>query len=134
MNDMQQSTLKRMEKYIGKWQVTGPSIEGHVTYEWMAGGHFLLQHVELVHDENVINGIEYIRFDPESGQLKSNYFDNNGSYFEYIYEVDDNTLTIWGGYVGSPAVYRGTDNPDGKSHTGAWEYPGGGYESTMTKV
>lgn len=126
--------IKSLERYVGTWRVTGATITGQIRYEWMEGGFFMLQHVDLVHDGNVIKGIEYIRYDPESGQLKSNYFDNNGTYFEYVYEIGDDTMTIWGGYIGSPAVYRGKDSADGSSHTGAWEYPGGGYDSTMTKT
>jgi hypothetical protein len=53
---------------------------------------------------------------------------------DYVYELDGDTLTIWGGEKGSPAYYRGTFSEDGNSATGAWVYPGGGYESTMTRI
>jgi hypothetical protein len=57
-----------------------------------------------------------------------------GTICEYAWEVGDDTLTIWGGYVGSPASFKGTFSADGNSNTGCWEWPGGGYESTMTRV
>jgi hypothetical protein len=50
------------------------------------------------------------------------------------YEIEGDTLTIWGGERGSPAYCRGTFAEDGKSATGAWVYPGGGYDSTMTRI
>jgi hypothetical protein len=50
------------------------------------------------------------------------------------YEVDDDTLTIWGGEKGSPAYYKGMWSDDGNTNAGAWVYPDGGYESTMTRI
>ena len=67
-------------------------------------------------------------------RLKSHYFDNAGNVFNYVWEVGDNTLTIWWGEKGSPGVFKGTFSADGNSNTGRWEWPGGGYESTMTRV
>jgi hypothetical protein len=33
----------------------------------------------------------------------------------------------------SPAFYRGEFSPDGRTNTGTWTYPGGGYRSSMTR-
>jgi hypothetical protein len=58
-----------------------------------------------------------------------------GETFDYVYELDGDTLTIWGGEKGSPAYYRGTFSADGNTLSGAWVYPGGGgYESTSTRI
>ena len=57
-----------------------------------------------------------------------------GNTLDYVYEFDAGTLTIWGGEKGSPAYYRGTMSADGSSVEGGWIYPGGGYESNMTRV
>jgi hypothetical protein len=51
-----------------------------------------------------------------------------------VYELEGDTLTIWGGEKGSPAYYVGKFSADGNTMTGAWEWPGGGYESTATRV
>jgi hypothetical protein len=51
-----------------------------------------------------------------------------------VYELVDDELTIWFGEPGSPARYRGTFTADGTGAAGAWEWPGGGYGSTMTRV
>jgi hypothetical protein len=58
-----------------------------------------------------------------------------GNTLDYVYELEGDTLTIWGGEKGSPAYYQGRFSEDGDTITGAWVYPGGGgYESTATRV
>jgi hypothetical protein len=58
-----------------------------------------------------------------------------GDTLDYVYEVEGDSLTIWGGERGSPAYYQGRFSDDGTTCSGAWVYPGGGgYESTMTRV
>jgi hypothetical protein len=132
--------LKSLERLVGTWNVSGPDIQGHVTFEWMEGGFFLLQHVNFVHGGNKIKGLEIIGhlqpFGAEpSPEIRSRYYDTMGSTFDYVYEVEGDTLTIWGGEKGSPAYYKGTFSADGNTNAGAWVYPGGGgYQSTMTRV
>ncbi len=133
--------LKSLNKLVGTWTVSGPDIKGQVTFEWMEGGFFLMQNVDFVHGGRSVKGIEIIGYDLPFGaekpseNIKSHWFGNTGETFEYTYEVDDETLTIWGGEKGSPAFYKGTWSSDGNTNSGAWEYPGGGgYQSTMTRV
>jgi hypothetical protein len=38
------------------------------------------------------------------------------------------------GEKGSPAVYRGEWSDDGDTLAGEWQYPGGGYKETMTRI
>ena len=132
--------LKRLEKLVGTWNVSGPDIAGRVRFEWMDGGYFLMQHVDIVHGGRQIKGIEIIGYEQPFGAeapgetIKSHWFGNSPETLEYTYEVDDTTLTIWGGERGSPAYYRGTWSADGAINAGAWVYPGGGYESTLTRA
>ena len=133
--------LKCLNKLVGTWNVSGPDIKGQVTFEWMEGGFFLMQHVHFNHSGRQIAGIEIIGYDLPFGaeapseHIKSHWFGNTGETFEYTYEVDDETLTIWGGVKGSPAYYKGKWSADGNTNSGAWVYPdGGGYESTMTRA
>jgi hypothetical protein len=120
--------------------VSGPDIEGQVNYGWMEGGHFLLQHVDFIHGGRAIKGMEVIGHlrpfgEAPSADIVSRFYDTQGNTLDYVYEVDGDTLTIWGGVRGSPAYYRGTFSADGTSNTGSWVYPGGGgYEATMTRV
>src|SRR5215218_8940593 len=84
---------------------TSGGAQGRATYEWMEGGFFLIQHVDLQQYGQKIKGIEIIGherpFGEEPGEeVKSRFYDNMG-----------NTLS------------------------GAWHYPGGGgYEATSTRI
>jgi len=130
----QDAALKSLDRLIGRWADSGPGLSGQSRFEWMEGGRFLLQHVNLVQGDQHTRGIEIIGYDEQSKSLKSHYFDCNGSILEYTWEVSDDTLTIWYGDAGSAAAYRGKFSPDGNSCSGAWEWPGGGYESNMTRM
>lgn len=131
--------LRQLDRLVGTWKVSGEA-EGEVAYELMEGGFFLIQHVDLEHDGQSGKGIEIIgrlrgfgAAEP-SEEIKSRYYDNQGNTLDYVYELDGDTLTIWGGEKGSPAYYRGTFSDDGDALVGAWVYPGGGYESTAIRV
>ncbi len=132
--------LRQLDRLVGTWKVSGPDIEGQVIFEWMEGGFFLMQHVDFVHGGRKIKGIEIIGYERGYGDaepnpnIKSHLFDNAGNTFDYTYEVDDKFLMIWGREKGSPAYYKGEWSDDGDSNTGAWVWPGGGYESTMTRI
>ena len=132
--------LKRLDRLVGTWKVSGPDIDGQVSFEWMEGGFFLIQHVSFVHGGHAIKGMEVIgRLKPFMGEpsqdIHSRFYDAEGNTLDYVYEIEGDTLTIWGGEKGSPAFYRGTFSPDGDTNSGGWVYPGGGgYESTMTRV
>lgn len=128
------NTLRSLEPLVGTWAIEGPGTSGTVRYEWMDGGCFLVQHVDLVHDGEITRGVEYIGLHAESGQLRSHFFSAQGEILEYVYELAGDTLTIWYGGVGSPAKFVGRFDADGVRNTGAWEWPGGGYESNMTRV
>jgi hypothetical protein len=127
-------SLRTLDVLVGTWEISGPGHHGTVTYEWMPGGHFLIQHVNLVQDGEATTGIEYIGYDAGSGTLKSHFFSSGGDILEYVYEVTGDVLTIWFGEPGSPARYRGTFSDDRSRATGAWAWPGGGYESTMSRA
>lgn len=132
--------LKSLDRLVGTWKA-GAGIGGEVTYRWLEGGHFLAQDVALEQDGHTIRGLEIIGremlFGAEkpSEDIKSRYYGSDGSTLDYVYEMEGDTLTIWGGEKGSPAYYRGTFSADGDTLSGAWVYPGGGgYDAVMTRV
>jgi hypothetical protein len=130
--------IAALDRLVGTWKVSGDS-EGTVTYEWMEGGHFLLQHVDLTSADDHNVGLEVIghvrRFGEEpSRDIHSRFYGSKGESLDYVYELEGDVLTIWGGERGSPAYYRGTFSADGDTCTGSWVWPGGGYDSTMTRV
>ncbi|MEU7895236.1 hypothetical protein AB0B45_20545 [Nonomuraea sp. NPDC049152] len=79
-------------------------------------------------------GVEYIGYGQETGTLRSHLFCKSPQILECTWEVSGDTLTIWYGEQGSPARYVGTFNEDRTTNTGAWEWPGGGYQSTMIRL
>ena len=130
--------LSSLDRLVGAWKHSG-GIEGETTFEWMEGGFFLIQHVDLVQYGQEIKGIEVIGHlkpfgEEPDDEIRSRFYGDMGDTLDYVYELDGDTLTIWGGDSGSPAYYKGTFSAEGNTLTGAWHYPGGGYEATAVRV
>lgn len=123
--------LKSLERLVGSWRQSG-GIAGEIRYESVEGGFFLIQHVDLDHNGHKIKGLEIIghlqAFGEEpTPEIHSRFYSFlDGMTLDYVYETEGDTLTIWGGYKGSPAYYQGKFSEDGDTLTGAWVYPGGG--------
>ena len=127
--------LRTLDRLVGTWTVTGPDdLAGEVRYEWMDGGGWLVQHVDLRQAGGGTRGVEYIGYDETSGELRSHFFGAGGELLEYTYRLEGDVLTIWFGGTGSPARFEGRFSPDGTLNEGAWEWPGGGYASRMTRA
>jgi len=131
--------LRNLGRLVGTWEVSGGA-QGRVTFEWMEGGFFLIQHVDLEQYGQRIKGLEIIgHARPFGGEpsedIRSHFYDNMGNTLDYVYELEgDDTLTIWGGEKGSPAYCKGTFSDDADTLSSEWVYPGGGgYRSTMTR-
>jgi hypothetical protein len=132
--------LKSLARLVGTWKQSG-GVEGEITYEWLEGGFFLIQHVDLERYGHKIKGMEIIGHlqpfgEAPSQEIKSRFYSFlDGMTLDYVYEMDGDTLTIWGGERGSPAYYRGKFSDNGNTLTGGWVYPGGGgYEATAIRV
>lgn len=144
MNTQMQATrdpqLAALDRLVGTWRVTGGA-EGEVTYRWMEGGYFLLQEVSLENHGHRFTGLEVIGrtrpFGAEepSADIVSRFYSDTGDTLDYVYEIDGDVLTIWGGERGSPAYMRSTFDATGDVLDGGWVYPGGGgYRSTSTRI
>ena len=121
--------LRMLDRLVGTWRVTGGAV-GQVTYRWLEGGFFLVQDFDLERYGQQVKGLEPIGREKEFGaeqpssDIKSRIYDSQGNTFTYVYELEGDTLTIWGGEKGSPAHYKGTFSQDGKTVDGEWVYPG----------
>ena len=81
------------DRLVGTWKTSGGT-QGKVTYEWVEGGFFLLQRVDLEQHGQRIRGIEVIGHERPFGvepseEIKSRFYDNMGN--------TSNTSTRWRG-------------------------------------
>jgi hypothetical protein len=130
--------LQPLNRLLGTWQLSGETV-GTVTYEWMEGGFFLIKHVDFTLHAHWVKGIEIIGHlqpfgqDP-SPEIRSRAYDSVGNTLDYVYELDGDTLIIWGGEKGGVNYFKGQFSEDGNTNTGEWVWPGGGYKSIMTRL
>ena len=131
--------LRTLDRLVGTWELSGDAA-GTVTYEWMEGGFFLIQRVNLLQEDGTEStGMEVIGHErglgaEPSADVKGRFYGGTGETLDYTYELKGDTLTIWFGDRGSPAYYAGTLSEDGNVLTGAWHWPVGGYEAISTRV
>ncbi|MGY1696575.1 hypothetical protein ACI780_16865 [Geodermatophilus sp. SYSU D00814] len=136
--------LRDLDVLAGTWRLEGSDLDGGapftgtVTRRWLEGGHFLVQQVRIDGDER--DGAEYIGYDHAQQTLRSMFFSNEGPgpycsfALEYVWEVDGDELTVWHGAKDSPARFHGTIDRAAGTVDGRWEWPGGGYRATETRV
>lgn len=135
--------LRDLDVLVGTWRMEGRDsggqpFTGTVIREWLPGGYFLTQTTQL--DGHSREGAEYIGYDASSGEVRSMLFGAEGPgpfcsfALEYIWQIDGDALTIWHGFRDSPAKFTGTIDRHAAVISGAWEWPGGGYEVTATRT
>lgn len=136
--------LRDLDVFVGTWRLegrdssSGETFTGTVTRAWAPGGYFLTQRTET--DGHPQDGIEYIGWDSAADSLRSMLFSSEGPgpfcpfALEYFWEIDGDHVTIFHGYRASPAKFTGVIDRVASTVTGAWEWPGGGYEATATRV
>jgi hypothetical protein len=88
--------LKSLDRLVGTWKVAGGA-QGQVTYEWMEGGFFLLQHVDLEQYGQRITGIEVIGHERQFGaepsaDIRSRFYDSTGNTLDHVSELEGDAL------------------------------------------
>lgn len=109
--------LEAFDALIGTWdtEAVHPLVDavvpGTVTFEWLEGGHFIVQRShnehELFPDAICVIGA------PESGEgLVMEYFDSRGVRRTYRIALDDGVLRMWRDAPGFDQRFSATVGPD----------------------
>lgn len=131
--------LKNLEGLIGTWRVSG-GLQGTNTFEWTEGGFFLIQRFDFERDGHPIRGIEIIGHEQQFGaepsaEIKTRVYSfTDGLTLDYVYEMNNDELTIWMEKKGSSGYMKGKFSDDGDSLNIEWTYPGGGYKATAVRI
>ena len=116
--------LEPFEALIGGWttEATHPMLEGvvqgSVTFEWLEGGHFIVQRSHNDH-EAFPDAICVIGAPEEGGGLVMEYFDSRGVRRTYGIALADGVLRMWRDDPDFAQRYSATIGPDG--FEGQWQ-------------
>ncbi|MGC4787780.1 DUF1579 family protein [Micromonospora sp. DT178] len=100
---------RRLNALVGRWHSRGqtmaadpsaPTIEiaGADTYEWLAGGFFLVHRVDVRIDDDHVEVIEMIGpYDPSTGTYPMRSFDNQGAFVTMRASVADDGVWTFSG-------------------------------------
>nr|BFE37765.1 hypothetical protein GCM10010200_100160 [Actinomadura rugatobispora] len=102
------SANKPLDVLVGRWRSQGqtvtttgePSVRivGSDTYEWLAGGFFLIHRVDVRMNDEVVEVIEMIGpYDPATGTYPMRSFDNQGNFITMHATVDDHGVWTFTG-------------------------------------
>ena len=119
--------LRKLDRFVGTWEVRGRTLDseqdnvsGRLAFEWLPGGFFLQQRVEIDFQGLEIRGLEVIGYDPATGRFPSTVYSNLvGAPIPYEYDVQGDEVTIRT-ELGGGATFRGTWGEDGGSMSGGW--------------
>jgi hypothetical protein len=82
-----------------------------------------------------LTGIEYVTWDEDTQTLRSHLMADDGCNFTYTHQVDDDgTCWSWFGDKGAANFFKGRLSEDGRTITGRWQWPGGGFDVVSRKV
>jgi hypothetical protein len=116
--------LEPFDALIGTWDTEAKHplldavVPGSVTFEWLEGGHFLVQRSHNEH-ELFPDAISVIGA-PESGDgLVMEYFDSRGVRRTYGVSLVDGVLRMWRDATGFDQRFSATPAPD--SFEGRWQ-------------
>jgi hypothetical protein len=94
---------------------------GRATFEWLSGGFFLQQRIELNFLGMELRSLELIRYDPETQTFPSSVYSNMSPVpLPYKWDVQGDTLTISVNYGPIDATFKGKFSKDGNSFSGGW--------------
>ena len=97
------------------------NVFGEATYEWLPGGFFLVQRIQLNFMGMDIQSTELIGHDPETGAFASSVYSNlSGLPLPYKWDLQGDVLKISVQYGPLDASFEGQFSSDGESFAGGW--------------
>lgn len=117
--------LKKLEPLVGSWRLKGhltgsteESITGRATFQWLDGGFFLQQDIELDFMGTSIKSRELIGYNAENKKFSSLVYSNMSPVaLPYTWDVKDDILTITVNYGPLDATFTGSLT----KFNGAWK-------------
>jgi hypothetical protein len=118
--------LKRSDRFIGTWDMNGRTLDsevdnitGRTTFEWLPGGYFLQQRIELNFVGYEVQSLELIGYNPETGTFPSTAYSNAaGVPLPYRWDIQGDELTITTEVLG--ATFHGRWSEDDSTFSGGW--------------
>jgi Protein of unknown function (DUF1579) len=133
---------RRLGALVGRWRSEGHivgdppvPITGTDTYEWLAGGFFLVHHVDVVIGQQQVQALELLgEYDPTTDSFTARAYDNQGNVTVMRARVDEQGVWRFSGGGDIAAVARPasaeaggavrstlTISPDRAGMTARWE-------------
>src|SRR5688500_10858440 len=115
--------LRRLDAFVGRWNTEGrihdddSAIAGTDTYEWLAGGYFLIHRVDVRMGAEEVQAIEMIGWDADHGAYAMHSFDSQGQSAVMHASVSDRRWR----FEGDSMRFTGTFSEDGQTIAGTWE-------------
>ena len=94
--------LRQFDRFIGTWEMKGRTLDsdvdnvtGTATYRWLPGGFFLEQRTHIDFGGMIVEGVEIIGYDPETGTFPSTVYPSMfGQALPYRWILDGDEVTI----------------------------------------
>jgi hypothetical protein len=116
--------LESFDALIGTWAteathpLVGEVVQGSVTFEWLEGGHFLIERSRNAH-ELFPDAICVIGASEPGDSLVMEYFDSRGVRRTYGVSLDDGVLRMWRDHPGFDQRFSATLGPE--AFEGQWQ-------------
>jgi hypothetical protein len=132
MEQVPGNPAKQLEPFIGEWSMVADfpnapttDLRGRTVFEWMAGGHFLVQRWEVPHPA-APDGLAIIGFDPDRETYRQHYFDSRGVARVYEMTFDGVLWRLWRETADFSPLdfsqrFTGTFSDDQRSINGSWD-------------
>src|SRR5881628_3504324 len=121
--------LRRLDRLVGTWSMKGhligsdqENITGRTTFQWLDGGFFLQQDVEIDFAGALkIKSRELIGYDAQTQAFSSYVYSNLSPVpLPYKWDLQGDTLTISVSYGPLDATFKGKFSKDGNRFSGGW--------------